>query len=169
MLGGRYRAPPGSAAPRANALVVLEDDPRELVRGIPRERVEVEGQRPAVVVGAQDRGGPEDGVAFLPRGKREPDLRPGTGQLAVEVAHEHAALADVEGAAVELLTRVLLRDHDGRGQGGTHVPAAAQELVRGRERDPQRARGQLRRLLDLPADAVDAVVGHVLDSAALAV
>src|SRR4051794_37837652 len=109
MRGARYRArtarraSPGSASPRAHALVVLEDDPGELVRRAARQRVEVEGQGAAMVVGAQHCGSAEDRVALLPRRESELDPRAGTGQLPVEIADEHAALAHVERAAVELL------------------------------------------------------------------
>src|SRR4051812_47940189 len=169
MRGGRYRSPPGSAAPGAHALVVLEDDPRELVRRGPRQRVEVERQGAAVVVGAQDGGSAEDGVALLPRGESEPDPRARTGQLAAEIADEHPALADVQRSPVELLARGLCCEHHGGGEGRPHVLAAAQELVRRGERKAQRTRGELRRLLKVAAYAMDAVVGHVLDGGALSV
>src|SRR4051812_40662356 len=135
MRGGRYSAAhreavaaaKASGAARSRALVVLEDDPGELVRRGARQRVEVERQGPAVVVGAEDGGGAEDGVALLPRSESEPHLRTRTRQLAAEIADEHAALADVQGSPVELLARGLCGEHHRGGEGCPHVPAAAQE------------------------------------------
>src|SRR3954468_7097022 len=104
---------PRSAAPRSRALVVLEDDPGELVRRGARQGVEVDGQRAAVVVRAQDGGGTEDGIALLPRSEGELEPRSGSRQRAAEVPDEHPALADVERTAVELLACALVRDYHG--------------------------------------------------------
>src|SRR3954453_23889766 len=121
MRGARYSAAhreavaagKASGPPRSRALVVLEDDPGELVRRGARQGVEVDGQRAAVVVRAQDGGGTEDGVALLSRSEGELDPRSGSRQPAAEIPDEHPALADVERTTVELLACALVRDHHG--------------------------------------------------------
>src|SRR3954454_16557294 len=92
--GRRACGASGVSAPRrAHALVVLVHDAGELIRRLARESVEVEREGAPVVVGAEDGAGSEDRVTLVARGEREPEPRAGSGQLAAEVADEHAALA----------------------------------------------------------------------------